>query len=91
MTTRLIPLDAEEAERLRLIADHPDNDLSPNDHGLLLALADARFDLGITEEEAEAAVLSINTRERDRVEVDELADSAREKLRSLLSHQRSTK
>lgn len=44
-------MGAEDAERLRLIADHPDNDLSPNDHGLLLALADARFDAGITEQE----------------------------------------
>ena len=49
---RLVLLTSDEAARLQLIADHEDNDLSPKDHGLLLALADARFDRGITEEEA---------------------------------------
>jgi hypothetical protein len=53
---RLVAMSAEDAARLRLIADHEGNDLSPNDHGLLLALADARFDSGITAEEADAMV-----------------------------------
>lgn len=80
---RLVPLSGEDVERLRRLSPSSPTGvpMSPRESATLDSIVTA-YESGITKDEAQAAADSINTRERDRVDIDQLADQARSKLRT---------